>query len=306
VRALRATLVNEAPFDSGKAHDLYKSLFGPAENLIADAKNLIIVPDGALQSRPPAVLVTARADGAKMSEYKTVAWLIRRQALTVLPAASSLVSLRRFAEAGHAQIAFAGFGDPDFKGDRGTRGITTASLFRGAEAVTGRLRDLPRLPETADELRAQAKALGGPTSSVHLGPEVTVTSLKRFDLSNTRVVAFATHGPIAGDLRQLAEPALVLTPPPNPSADDDGLLRASQVSQLKLNADFVILSACNTAASNGKPGAEGLCFVSARESGQRTCCVDCAAPKGKDGQLLAGTLKKPSGALSDRVESPDR
>jgi CHAT domain-containing protein len=178
--------------------------------------------------------------------------------LTVLPAASSLVSLRRFAGTQHAQVAFVGFGDPDFKGDRGTRGITTASLFRGAEALTDRLRDLPRLPETAGELRAEAKALGAPESSVHLGPDVTVTSLKRFDLADTRVVAFATHGVVAGDLPQLAEPALVLSPPARPTPEDDGLLRASQVSQLKLNADFVILSACNTAASDGKPGAEGL------------------------------------------------
>ena len=246
VRALRATLVNEAPFDSARAYDLYKSLFGPAESLIADAKSLIVVPDGALQSLPPSVLVTAPANGilAKMSDYKSVAWLIRRQALTVLPAASSLVALRRVAETEHAHVAFAGFGDPDFHGDGAKRGIEAASLYRGAEAVTDRLRTLPRLEETAGELRAEAKALGAPATSLHLGQEASVTVVKSLDLSTTRVVAFATHGLIAGDLPQLAEPALVLSPPAHPTQEDDGLLRASQVSQLKLNADFVILSAC--------------------------------------------------------------
>ena len=82
--------------------------------------------------------------------------------------------------------------------------------------------------------------------------------MRRFDLSNTRVLSFATHGLIAGDLPKLGEPALVLTPPARPTPNDDGLLRASEVSRLKLNADFVILSACNTAASDGTPGAEGL------------------------------------------------
>ena len=78
------------------------------------------------------------------------------------------------------------------------------------------------------------------------------------DLSTTKVVGFATHGLIAGDLPKLGEPALALTPPKEPTPEDDGLLRASEVTQLKLNADFVVLSACNTAAADGTPGAEGL------------------------------------------------
>jgi CHAT domain-containing protein/tetratricopeptide (TPR) repeat protein len=260
VQVMRKMLTSEAPFDITKAHDFYKSLFGPAENLVADAKHLILVPDRALQSLPPSLLVTASPTGneAKTSDYKSVAWLIRRQPLSVLPAASSLVSLRLFAETRHAADPFAGFGDPDFRGGRGTRGIAAANLYRGAAADLDGLRHLPRLEETAGELRAEAKALGAPESSVHLGLDASVTRVKSLDLSNTKVVAFATHGLIAGDLPQLAEPALVLTPPANPTPDDDGLLRASQVSQLKLNADFVILSACNTAAPDGKPGADGL------------------------------------------------
>ena len=117
---------------------------------------------------------------------------------------------------------------------------------------------MPPLPETADELKAEAKALGAPSSSVYLRQNVTVTRLKKLDLADTRVVAFATHGLVAGDLPKLAELALALTPPSRPTKDDDGLLRASEVSQLKLNADWVVLSACNTAAADGTPGAEGL------------------------------------------------
>jgi len=74
-------------------------------------------------------------------------------------------------------------------------------------------------------------------------------------------VYFATHGLVAGDLEKFAkgkvEPALALSIPDKPSDLDDGLLSASEVAQLKLNADWVVLSACNTAAGD-KPGAEAL------------------------------------------------
>jgi CHAT domain-containing protein len=117
---------------------------------------------------------------------------------------------------------------------------------------------LPPLPETADELREEARILGAPRSSVYLGRNATVPKVKSLDLTNVRVIAFATHGLVAGELPMLAEPALALTPPTVPTEDDDGLLRASEVSQLKLNADWVLLSACNTAAADGTLGAEGL------------------------------------------------
>jgi CHAT domain-containing protein len=80
-------------------------------------------------------------------------------------------------------------------------------------------------------------------------------------LSDYRVVYFATHALVAGQIEQYtrakAEPALVLSIPAKPSKEDNGLLTASEVATLKLNADFVVLSACNTAAGD-KPGAEAL------------------------------------------------
>jgi CHAT domain-containing protein len=80
-------------------------------------------------------------------------------------------------------------------------------------------------------------------------------------LDNYRVVYFATHALVAGQVEELAkvkaEPALVLSIPDKPSEDDDGLLRARDVAMLKMDADFVVLSACNTAAGD-KPGAEAL------------------------------------------------
>ena len=82
--------------------------------------------------------------------------------------------------------------------------------------------------------------------------------MRSLDLADTRVLAFATHGLVAGALKGVAEPALVLTPPNTGTAEDDGLLTASEIAILDLDADWVILSACNTAAADGTPGAEGL------------------------------------------------
>jgi CHAT domain-containing protein len=74
-------------------------------------------------------------------------------------------------------------------------------------------------------------------------------------------VHFATHGALAGELNAGAEPGLILTPPGEASLEDDGYLSASEIAGLKLDADWVILSACNTAAG-GSEGAEALSGMS--------------------------------------------
>jgi CHAT domain-containing protein len=116
---------------------------------------------------------------------------------------------------------------------------------------------LPSLPDTAIELRAIAQNLGVPSSDLHLGADASETTVKRVPLSDYRIVYFATHGLVAGDIKGLVEPSLALSIPQQPSDFDDGLLTASEVSRLKLNADWVVLSACNTIAGE-KPGAEAL------------------------------------------------
>ena len=135
-----------------------------------------------------------------------------------------------------------------------------ANLFTtsGLAKVSAVRSSLPSLPETADELRTMAGILGGDNSDLFLRERATERHIKSAALDKYRVLAFATHGLVAGELKGLAEPALVLTPPRVASAEDDGLLTASEVATLKLNADLVILSACNTAAADGTPGADAL------------------------------------------------
>jgi CHAT domain-containing protein len=121
------------------------------------------------------------------------------------------------------------------------------------------------LPETADELCAVARLAGSQQDAVYLGEKATETTIKALSadgtLAQARVVHFATHGLLAGETEMLgssrAEPALRLTPPALASEEDDGLLTALEIAHLKLDADWVVLSAGNTAASD-KPGAEAL------------------------------------------------
>ena len=87
--------------------------------------------------------------------------------------------------------------------------------------------------------------------------DASEATVKRLPLADYRVVYFATHGLVAGDIKGLAEPSLALSIPAQSSDTDDGLLTASEVAQLKLNAEWVVLSACNTIAGD-KPGAEAL------------------------------------------------
>jgi len=137
------------------------------------------------------------------------------------------------------------------------------SLFRGRFADVDLLRRQMPLPETADELCAVARRLGAPDRDILLGRRMTEAAIKSLSaegrLRDYRILHFATHGLVAGDLR-VAEPALLFSPPASASEIDDGLLTASEIAQLELDADWVVMSACNTAAgaSNGAQALSGL------------------------------------------------
>ena len=263
-------------FDLSLAYELYATLLGPVEPLIKDKSSLLVVPEGALTALPFHLLVTEKPAAAipeKLDGYRDAAWLIKRQAVSVLPSVSSLKSLRAFAHRDQSIKPMTGFGDPVFNpaqensgGARAatksaSRSVTNAAytdFWQGAGVDRAKLAQaLPALPDTADELNEVAKDLGAPASDIHLGADASETTVKRAPLADYGIIYFATHGLVAGDVKGLAEPSLALSIPKQPSELDDGLLTASEVAQLKLNADWVVLSACNTIAGD-RPGAEAL------------------------------------------------
>jgi tetratricopeptide (TPR) repeat protein len=265
-------------FDLGLANELYSLLIGPIEELVKDKQQLLIVPTGPLTALPFHLLVSEAPskpvpDIKEIAAYRDAAWLIKRYAITVLPSVPSLKALRTFGRRDHASKPMVGFGDPIFDptarakllGDRSgakmVRALATRAYteyWQGAGVDQTKLAQaLPPLPDTANELKAIARSLGAPANDIHLGKEASETTVKNTSLADYRVVYFATHGLVAGEIKGLAEPALALTIPPQPTDLDNGLLTASEAAQLRLNADWVVLSACNTIAGD-KPGAEAL------------------------------------------------
>ena len=255
------------PFDLDASFELYSAIMGPVESVIAGKPKLLVVPTGALTSLPFHVLITKKPDPAVAPDdrYRQAAWLLNDKAITVLPSVASLRALRSFAKASRATKPFIGFGDPQLQrsGSADKRGAARGvqayqSYYNGTEVDIDRLRTgLPALPDTADELREVAHDLGASDDDVKLGAAATVTAVKSMLLAQYRVIDFATHGLVAGEVSGLSEPALVLSLPDKPTAEDDGLLTASRIAKLNLDADWAVLSACNTAAGD-TPGAEGL------------------------------------------------
>jgi CHAT domain-containing protein/tetratricopeptide (TPR) repeat protein len=255
-----------AGFDLNRAHTLYKLVLGPVAPLLRDKRHLILVPTGPLTSIPLQVLITAPpGPQAGTDALRQAPWLIKSHAMSVLPSVQSLQALRKLAPIGAATKPFFGVGDPIF-GDppggaqqRGAQRLSTApaQFYRDGVADLRALRELAPLPETAQELIAVGKVLGAAPDAIYLREAASEPRVRSAPLKDYRILHFATHGLVAGDLSGLTEPALVLTLPPVASETDDGLLTASEIATLSLDADWVVLSACNTAAGSGR-GAEAL------------------------------------------------
>ncbi len=286
-----ATLGDIPAFDVALAHKLYAALLQPVESGWKGANSLLVVPHDALGQLPFAVLVTApvplppdREGQALFANYKTVPFLVRQAAITQLPSVTSLASLRALPPPQTERRPFVGFGDPWFNPQEAaeaqreapqnvaqlqTRGASTLVAMRGVRLVrrsapatenadSADLAQLPRLPDTADEVRSVAVALNAdPVKDVFTGRDANERRVRTMDLADRRVVMFATHGLVPGDLNGLTQPALALSAPNVADIDGDGLLTLDEVLALRLNADWVVLSACNTAAGDGA-GAEAV------------------------------------------------
>jgi len=257
------------PFDRSTAFALYNAVVGPVAEALAGKEHVFIAAGGPLSGLPFSILVTEEPEGSDSdpAALRATRWFADAHALTHIPSVQSLHLLRRFEQASGAATGFAGFGDPVLDGQAQTRGLNRGARALDVSAVLARsgggvanvraLRSMARLPGTAVELENMREALLAPENSVWLAERATEAAVKEADLSTAGILAFATHGLMAGEISTFAEPGLVFTPPDTASALDDGYLAASEVSSLRLNADWVILSACNTGTGDGG-GSQGL------------------------------------------------
>jgi CHAT domain-containing protein len=295
VDQIRSTLepnakkLGEIPqFDLDTAYALFKAFFEPVSAAWKNAKSLLVVPHGALSYLPLSLLPTEKiklpADkDVWFGNFKHVPWLVHSHAVTVLPSVSTLILLRAMPQGDRAQLPFVGFGDPYFNeqqaraaakpekefqtapfkqpGDYVLRGLSIKRV-QTDQLTSAQIELLPRLPETAEEIRSMALAMNAdPNRDVFTGAQANEQQVKTMDLSRYKVLAFATHGLAPGDLDGLLQPALALSSPKVAGIGGDGFLTMEEIFGLWLNTDWVVLSACNTAAGReqGAEALSGLC-----------------------------------------------
>jgi CHAT domain-containing protein len=240
-------------FDVAGAYRLYRTLIHPATPHLEGVDRLLIPSRNALGLLPLHMLVSALPDSSL--ELRSVPWLARKFSINLIPSAASLAVGTSGANRSLSR-PFVGFGNPILS--KAMAAPANVSLLDGLNRTdTKGLASLTSLPETVEELRLTSQALNGPEVSetadclVCVGDASTEGRFRGLSssggLKGLGVLSLATHGLVAGDLNGLVESALVFTPGSADSLDDDGLLTASEIAALDIEAQLVLLSACNTA-----------------------------------------------------------
>ena len=282
------TLGGIPDFNTQIAYQIYHQLLEPVASAWQGAQYLLVVANAPLSRIPLTILpvtapkATGRTVGLLFENYCSVDWLARHLAISHQTSAAAFAALRRSPAATPGRKAFVGFGDPVFRAEaegsyeqafqpqkfhvrdeaivmqvRGVR-LTDFGTLDDAAIASIHLTDLMPLPDTADEIRSIALALkADPTDSVFLGLDAAEGRIKSMALGDRRVIAFATHALVPGDLDGLEEPALALSSAEATGEKEDGLLTMGEIMTLRLDADWIVLSACNTGAGQGA-GAEAV------------------------------------------------
>jgi CHAT domain-containing protein len=239
-------------FDADAAHQLHRLLVAPVAGALDGAATLVVAPDGPLLALPFGLLL---AQPASADALGGAAWLIRRHAIVHVPSPQTLVTLRAAGTGSTAPLPYVGFGDfvPP-SGAQFARSFPADRCGRDARLATG----LGRLPGTRAEVLASRQLLGAAPDRAILGADFTIPALRRQRLDQYRIVHLATHALLPGELSCLTEPSIVASPPGGAPSADPAFLKASEVLDIKMDADLVILSACNTGGPGGEGGGEAL------------------------------------------------
>ncbi|MEW6615471.1 MAG: CHAT domain-containing tetratricopeptide repeat protein [Thermodesulfobacteriota bacterium] len=269
VREFRRGLENPGQldaYDQEKGRALGRLLFEDALSRIDPDKNIIITPDGVLNMLPFEALTTGKAGNP-------IQYVGEKYKISYYPSASVMATMRQFKESPKFSRPLFAMGDPVYEDSdvryakRKSDNIVVASAYQTPSIVlrSTLLRSgfsLPRLPETRDEVLKIATLFGYQMndSNIKLDMDASKSELLKADLGSYRFIHFATHGLLSGDIPYILEPALVLTQPGNRNPDD-GFLKMSEILELKLNADAVVLSACKTALGKEIAG-EGVIGLS--------------------------------------------
>ena len=250
--SIELTATGLPKFDADASQALYAATLGGVAPALEGATSLIVAPSGPLLSLPFGVLLTGPADPAALA---TAPWLVRKYAIATVPAPANFLSLRRIAGTSRAARPWFGFGD--------FRPITLAQAQRsfppGTCGDSARLlAGLPPLPYTLKELDAARGLMGASPSDELLGPAFTVDAVMRTPLKDFRTLQFSTHALLPAEIRCQDQPAIITSAPPGAADASGALLTTDRILTLNLDADMVILSACNSGGPGGTTAGESL------------------------------------------------
>ena len=250
----------DAHFPTDSAYRLYKVLFDGIGDCLTGRSHLIMATDPDLFNLPWNALVTELPPDGPQSVLKSVPWFIKKFAFSIAPSVQSFVRLR---ELDHlltqAKRKFLGIGNPIFAPDQKETVPQNRPLFVMRDAGSVSISSLPPLPETEGEITEIARSLPATDSVTLLGAEASERSVRQQPLREFQVISFATHALIPGEIDGISEPAIVLTPGSRREIErNDGVLTAAEISQLELEANLVVLSACNTAAPDNRRSGRAL------------------------------------------------
>ena len=244
------------PFDMEQSRKLFVALFGPVAGDLAGVKHLIFEPDGALLRLPIDLLVTDDGSVARYTQrtakpnsdpydFRGTAWLGRGRMISTATSAQSFVDARK-ARPSEAKEQYLGLGNNAPLGADPPPQVR-AVLASGNDGCGWTAAEWNH-PIAATELVEASQVVGKNTSELLTGAAFTDTAVKqKSDLGDFRIIHFATHGLVTPPRPGCpVKPALLTS---FGTTGSDGLLTFDEVFDLALDADLVILSACDTAGS---------------------------------------------------------
>jgi CHAT domain-containing protein len=234
------------PFARAEAGELYRILVAPLMPALAGVSRAYVARNGVLDGLPFNTLYDAEGNR----------WFGDILAFSIVPE-PSLVGLAS-SRLRSATAGVLGVGDPAIRGASWLRDLTIDGT-RPARVEAAPAAAQSQLAGAREELAAVLQAWPSPRSKLLVGPEATEQSFRRAASGNYRVMAFATHAVTASPRFRQASPALVFTPGPRSAGpNNDGLLHPTEIEDLSIRSELVLLSACETAAGSGLPNAETL------------------------------------------------
>lgn len=271
-------------FNLSASYKLYEKVFKPLENNLDQIKKIYVVSDGLLQKIPLNVLITSKTNNT-CTNCQDENWLIYKFNFIYLPSIDFLTNKKfqildnskKFLKdkvqildkkskniitkslSNVIEKSYIGIGDPDLdlknKKKNFDNRLNFAKIFSrgGIVANSKSIRELyDNVDGSSDEIKTVSNLFFPKKIKLLLGPEAKETTLKKIKLEKYDIIHFATHGELSGALDGYNEPFLVLSPPDKGNDFDDGILTMTEIMQMEIKSDLVILSACNTAAGEDK------------------------------------------------------